>query len=633
MRTRAAAVSLVDGVAIGMMPQLLSVPRAPWIALLSAITFTTLVGCTSTLFHAPSSKSGIDLEEFEPDEVQTVRLVRDFVMPWGTNYVALEGVALVTGLGGNGSDPAPSGQRSNLLNEMQTHDVRNPNAVLASADTSLVIVRTILPPGVQKGDRLDVEVRVPARSETRSLEGGWLMKTRLREVAVLNDSLRTGRVSALAEGPVTIDSVFSDNDDKVREVRGKVLGGAVSTTSRPLGLVVRSENHSIRTASLIGAAINARFFSHDRGIKRGVATPKRDNYIELEVHPRYKHNLARYMRVIRALAVNESAAERVERLELLEQQLLEPATSASAALQLEAIGREGIRLLHLGARSEDPEVRFYAAEALGYLDDAAAAEPLGEIARNEPSFRWHAIAALSAMDHISAHDELSKLLHVSSAETRYAAFVALRTRNSVDPLISGERLGDAFQLHVVNSTGPPMIHLSRSRHAEIVLFGPPLELDSPDFIYAGKQIMLKADGADRIRVMRFAAREEDREVSCPPLVDEAIRRIVELDGTYSDVAQFLQEARNKNYVDARLVVDALPSWGREFRRSSSKDEAAQDKPDRPVASPIPGLFEFNPSASKRSLDSEDEPLFDVEPADEEPDERWWGRLGDWFTGG
>lgn len=625
--------SLVDGVAIGMVRQTLSVHRVPWIAWFCAFTFTTLVGCTSTLFNASSSKSEIDLEDFESDDSQRVRLVRDFVIPWGTNYVALEGVALVTGLDGNGSDPPPSGQRSSLLSEMQTHDVRNPNFVLASTDTSLVLVRTFLPPGVQKGDRLDVEIRVPARSETRSLEGGWLMQTRLREVAVLNDSLRTGRVSALAEGPVTIDSVFSDNEDAVREVRGRILGGAISTTDRPLGLVVRSENHSIRTASLIGAAINGRFFSHDRGIKRGVATPKRDNFIELEVHPRYKHNLARYMRVIRALAVNESATERVERLELLERQLLEPATALSAALQLEAIGREGLRLLHMGVRAEDPEVRFYAAEALGYLDDAAAAEPLGEIARNEPAFRWHAIAALSAMDHISAHDELSKLLHVNSAETRYAAFVALRTRNPADPLIRGERLGDAFHLHVVNSSGPPMIHLSRSRRAEVVLFGSPLELDSPDFIYAGKQIMLKGDGADRLRVMRFAAQEEDREVSCPPLVDEAIRKIVELDGTYSDVAQFLQEARHKDYLDARLVVDALPSWGREFRRSSTTDGQAEDKSNRPIASPIPDLFELNPFSSRRSTDLDDEPLFDIESSDEESGRPWWGRMGDWFTGG
>jgi flagellar basal body P-ring protein FlgI len=627
-------VSFVDGVAQGMMPQCFTVHRTSRVVWLIAIGLMVFVGCTSTLFNTASSKSALDLDDFESEDDQMVRLVRDYVVPWGTNYVVLEGVALVTGLDQNGSDPPPSAQRSALLNEMQTHDVRNPNFVLASPDTSLVLVRAFLPPGVRKGDRIDVEVRVPARSETKSLENGWLMQTRLREVAVLDDSVRTGRVSALAEGPVTIDRVFSDSDDKVREVRGRVLGGAVSMTSRSLGLMVRSENHSIRTATLIGAAINARFFTHDRGIKRGVATPKRDNYIELEIHPRYKHNLARYMRVIRSLAVNESAAERVARFELLEQKLLEPASSAPAALQLEAIGKESVRILHQGLKSNDPEVRFYAAEALGYLDDAAAAEPLGQIARDEPAFRWHAIAALSAMDHISAHEELSQLMHGNSAETRYAAFVALRSGNSMDPVIRGQMLGNQFNLHVVNSSGPPMIHLSRSRRAEIVLFGQPMELDSPAFLYAGKQIMLKADGPERIRVMRFAAREEDREVSCGPSVDEVIHKIVEVGGTYSDVVQFLQEAKSKDYVDARLVVDALPSWGREYRRSSREDGGLDDQPQRSVAHPMPDLFDYNPSESPRSRGSEDEVLFDIEPSNTgDSERRWWNRMGDWFTGG
>jgi flagellar basal body P-ring protein FlgI len=620
-----------------MMPQLFPTRRAPRVAWLSAVAAVALVGCTSTLFHASSSKSTIELDDLnqEEDEDESVRLVRDYVSPWGTNYISLEGVALVTGLDQTGSDPPPSAQRSALLSEMQTHDVKNPNFILASPDTSMVIVRAFLPPGVQKGDRIDVEVRVPARSETKSLQNGWLMQARLRELAVLDNTLRTGRVSALAEGPVTVDSIFSDNTDKVREVRGRVLGGAVAASSRSLGLVVRSDNHSIRTASLIGAAINGRFFIHDRGIKRGVATPKRDNYIELEIHPRYKHNLARYMRVVRSLAIDESPADRVTRLELLERKLLEPSTAAPAALQLEALGKEAIRVLHVGVSSKDPEVRFYAAEALGYMDDPAAAEPLGEIARSEPAFRWHAIAALSAMDHISAHDELSQLLHVSSAETRYAAFVALRTRNPMDPLVRGEMQGNQFSLHVVNSTGPPMIHLSRSRRSEIVLFGQQQPLDSPAFLYAGKQIMLKADGPERIRVIRFAAQEENREVSCPPLVHEAIRKIVELGGSYADVVQFLQEARAKNYVDARLVVDALPVWGREFRRSADAEVDTKEggESERQVANPLPDLFEYDPSASKRTQDSEDELPFDIKPSEGDGSEtRWWGRMGTWFTG-
>jgi len=39
--------------------------------------------------------------------------------------------------------------------------VDNPNEVLMSPNTSLVLVRGFLRPGTQEGDRFDVEVRIP----------------------------------------------------------------------------------------------------------------------------------------------------------------------------------------------------------------------------------------------------------------------------------------------------------------------------------------------------------------------------------------------------------------------------------------------------------------------------------------
>src|SRR5207237_10173198 len=132
--------------------------------------------------------------------------------------------------------------------------------------------------------------------------------------------------------------------------------------------------------------INQRFHTMDAGVKKGVATPQRDNYLELTVAPRYKHNLARYLRVIRNIAVREKPVERTERLQLLEKKLLEPTTCALASLQLEALGNEAIAPLKQGLRSSDPEVRFYSAEALAYLDQPEAAAPLAEAAKRESAF-------------------------------------------------------------------------------------------------------------------------------------------------------------------------------------------------------------------------------------------------------
>jgi flagellar basal body P-ring protein FlgI len=548
-------------------------------------------GCTSQVVLPQNSTAKVVESETETINQEGVTLIRDLSTPWGDTFIKLEGVALVTGLTGTGSDPPPSPLRTTLISEMQTHEVKRSNQILSSPNVSLVLVRCYLPPGVQKNDRLDVEVRVPSKSETTSLRGGWLMRTRLRELAVLDSAMHSGRVSGSAEGYVLVDAIFGGGDDKVAEVRGRVLGGGVSLVSRPVGLEVQTENRSIRTSSLVGTAINARFHTFDHGVKKGVATPKRDNFVELEVHPRYRHNLVRYMHVVRNIAFTESPADRIRRIELLERKLLDPATATAAALQLEAIGKESLSVLHKAVRSPEPEVRFYTAEALAYMDDPEAAAPLAEAAHNTPAFRWHAIAALSAMDHGSAHDALVELLHVPSAETRYAAFRALQTRNPHDPLVRGEELaGGAFHYHVIRTSGPPMVHFARSGRPEIVVFGDDLQLQSPAFFNAGKNILLKAAGANRLRAMRFAARQEDRQETCSTRLNDVVRTIARLDGGYADVLQALQEAKSREYLGSRLVIDALPRPGRVYRRDDEQGDGGDKEPERLAATPLAGMF-------------------------------------------
>ena len=50
--------------------------------------------------------------------------------------------------------------------------VKNPEQLLASEKTSLVLCTAYLPPAVQKGDIVDVEITMPAKSLTKSLRGG-----------------------------------------------------------------------------------------------------------------------------------------------------------------------------------------------------------------------------------------------------------------------------------------------------------------------------------------------------------------------------------------------------------------------------------------------------------------------------
>jgi hypothetical protein len=402
-----------------------------------------------------------------------------------------------------------------------------------------------------------------------------------------------------------------------------------------LGLGIRG-NSTVKHAATIGAAINLRFHKSDRDGQSGVAKPKRDNYIELAVHPRYKHNVHRYVSVIQSIALNESPGERVLRTESLARRLLEPTTSARAALQLEAIGEDAAHILLKGLDSPNPEVRFYSAEALGYLDREEAAKTLGWAAANISAFRWYALTALAAMDHVAAYEVLNELMHVPSAETRYGAFRALRTRNAADPLVRGESLGGGFAYHLISSDGSPMIHLSKSQRPEIVLFGQHQKLVPPAFLFAGKEIMIKGTEDGRIRLIRFTSGDqEDQQETCDAEVDPMIRAVVRLGGGYAEVVQALHEARQGGYLDAKVVVNAM---ARPDRRYHGNEDPSATKPDDPqihVANPVPELFMDRLEADREK--EEDKPSYEPEEVSEEPAEdrdsasSFLGRMGNWFA--
>ncbi len=527
----------------------------------------------------------------DPIEVLSsqVQLVGDTATPFGMNYIPIEAVALVTGLPGTGSDPPPSPQRAAILSDMNARGIKDPNQILASPNTELVVVRGFLRPGIQKGDRFDIEVRALSRSECKSLRDGWLMDCRLRETALLDNALHEGTVLAHGEGAILVDPSATD-EDKIGKTRGRVLGGGTSVTSRELGLVIKSSERNVLLSAQIGTAINRRFHTFEHGIKVGVAVPKTDEYILIKLHPRYKDNIERYMRVLRSLPLRESPAQQQARTQMLERQLLDPITTATAAMRLEAIGKPGIEILRKGLDSPEDEVRFYAAEALAYLDDSAAAPILGQLARDVPAFRAYALAALSAMDDLAAYEALRDLLKVASAETRYGAFRSLWAMNARDPLIRGEALSDRFGYHVLHVQGPPMVHVTRSHRPEVVLFGDDQCFKTPLLLEAGKDIVITTLDDEHVTVSRFVLNEPDQKRVVSTRVDDVIRAIVDLGGSYPDVVQALQQSKSSGALASRFQIDALPQGGRQYRR---KDEANSEEaagPDVVVANPLPDLF-------------------------------------------
>ncbi len=559
-----------------------------WVALVIA-SCSSSIGCMGPILRHQSPES-----TFAEEVPSDTTLVANVAHPYGMGYVKLEAIGLVTGLANTGEDPPPSPQRATILSEMNRRNVETPNQILASSATALVLVRGFLRPGIQEGDRFDIEVKTPTRSSTTSLRGGKLLETRMTEMAVLGSQIRKGHLMGVSNGSVLVDPTANIKDDPALARRGRILGGGIVTKSRKLGLILDHERQSVRLSQQVGKAINTRFHSYINGRRRGVATPKTDEFIELELHPRYKDNVGRFMQVVRNISLRESQFELQSRLRLLKSQLLDPVTSATAAIRLEAVGsEEAITILKLGLNAEDPEVRFYAAEALAYLDVTDAVAPLALIAREEPAFRVHALAALSAMDDGSAYDELRELLSVKSAETRYGAFRSLWAMSPGDSMIRGESLGEMFSYHILNVSGPPMIHVTNSHRPEIVLFGQQHRLKLPLVLDAGPKILVNGLSGGEIKVSRFSETTQQRVVSTD--VDEVIRAVVELGGTYPDVVQMLAQAKESGAMASRFRVNALPESGREFLKSDEDSSSLEKSSESAIDSfdletPAPELF-------------------------------------------
>ncbi len=596
--------------------------RVAW-ALLLATGCLLAPGCSN-----PFLESEHELEVSHTDDPDSeIRYIGDIALATGLKPQKIESIALMTSLRGTGSDPSPNSRRTMLINDMLARGIKHPDDILALESTSLVIVQGFLPPAIKKGERFDLIVQTARRSDTTSLHGGWVMSNRLRKMQVLEQQVRTGHVVGIGKGPVLVESIFSTEGDPVLKTRGRVLGGGVSMLDRTLGLVVSSDHFADQTTVKISAAVNRRFFAYDHGVKRGVATPKDNHYIDLLLPDKYKQNILRFFSVVRAIAIKESFSDQARRLDSLQKQLLEPRTAAKTALRLEGIGKEAISVLKTGLSSNDVEVRFYSAEALAYLDEPEAIAALADAAKNEPAFRWHALTALCVLDDIAAYDALAELLHVPSAATRYGALRALRARNPKDPLVRGEVFEDKFRLHVIDSMAEPMIHFTRSRVAEVAIFGRNVSLKTPLSISAGKDIVIKDIGPERLRLSRFSPGQDDRVLECSVQLADLVRTIAELEGGYPDLVQAIEEAKAQGALDTRVIIDATAKRGVIKRSPGDHAEGESEQTRIHVATRTPNLFY---SYGDRVETTEHSP-----PDWEEEDEsesgwsRFWSKMAFW----
>ena len=564
---------------------------------------------------------------------RTNEKIADVAEPLGFGQKTVEGVGLVVGLAGTGSEPRPSAYRSKLETEIKRIPELKAADILGDPlkQNSLVVVRATISAGMTPQDELNIEVLLPPDSETSSLEGGFLVGTWLHEVGIASGGQLDGKQWVYGYGPVLTGS--EEEPDNVKT--GQILGGGRIKQEVPYILLIGERYRSGAVAKQIQELINTRFEYRDGRFKKGVATAKTDNTILLNVPEHYHQNQLRYLQVLSQIRLIQLPELLEPRFEEWGKELLDPATAGEAALKLEAMGGIASEVLIKGLDSDHPQVRFFAAEALAYLNNSAGFEELAQTAMERSEFRTLALAALAATKHSAGYLRLRELMDEADPIVRYGAFNALRATDPTDPYlgrtrvlglleerrrantddsmafrIDGEVLppaqpaeADPFDLYVVRSSGPPMIHVSRSRRREIVLFGEHQELLSPVVLGGAGPILLNAGTEDRrIELSRIDLNGSRPQVltSSPDLV-ELIRTLTALNATYPQIVSILEGANAQANLETELMVDAVPAGVEAYDRAQltgedvTKDEAVSrasfiEEEDTEARRPGFGLF-------------------------------------------
>ncbi|MGI9518068.1 MAG: flagellar basal body P-ring protein FlgI [Pirellulaceae bacterium] len=552
-----------------------ALPSFGMCAIATALLLAT--GCSHLIKRGQSP----DVEAMEFNEqLDELVYIGDIGGPVGLDKLKVDGIALVTQLDGTGSEPADTPQRKYLVEEIETHQIDDIPGLLASDDNSMASIMGFIPPGARKGDKFDVLVQAMPRSKTTSMNGGFVMQTRMKPFVATRRSVQFGHNSALARGRLVTTDVFETGDKDALRLGGVILGGGTVTRDRTTGLRLLDEHASIKYTTTIARAINMRFSTRVAGSPEGVANPVSDRMLEILIPEDYDHNVGRYFHVMLNIVFNETADQRVNRLEQLERELHMPDKTSLAAIRLEAIGDDAKGVLTRGLRSEHFKVQFHAAQALSYMGDNSGVEFLQRAADKEPAFRWHALTALTSLRDSICEKALVSLFNADSAEARYGAFNALRDSQPGSPMADGEFVSREFMLHTVPSMARPMIHVSRKSVPEIVIFNGDQHFGS-ELLYVESGLTIKSIGNGKVQLQRYMRGNGDRKVVCSSLVSDVIRNAVRMGLDYSDTIRLLKDARQTGALDSQLVINALPKLSNSYRAEEAIEAAAEAQAESP----------------------------------------------------
>ena len=567
---------------------------------LTACVFLVLGGCLHPTLRTQSA------EETERDKDLDVRIIGDVVEVTNLGLLQLSGVGLVTGLDGTGGMPPKGYFRDLLEKELLKQKIPNVKAVLESKNNALVLVSAIVPPGLRKGEPLDLEITLPRDSRASSLQGGYLQTCSLRNYAPNQNAMPTsGHILARGHGPLLVG--LGDPSEAVELKRARIWEGGTFLTDQPFYLRMKQDGKSYQVANIVTQRLN-HLFRDDARPQSGqiqqqllllddvtqqlnhkfddsdLAHAITNGIIILNVPYAYRLNPDRYLRVAQLVPLRELQEQRNRYRQRLARMLLDPQDTIKAALRLEALGNESVPVLKKGLDNPHPLVRFAAAESLAYLGVAGSVEELARLAEKHVPVRGPCLLALANLDENVTRAKLTELLELPDPRLRYGAFFALRLLSNVslktweqalaqddtrllqkidavdlDPRLGGEMLNRSFWLHMVAPRSTPMIHVSLAKRAEIVLFGSDIRMVTPVRLRAGPEFTVTAEKFDdRCTVSRISAKVGNRQCPCSLQVGDVLRAMAEMGADYPDIVEFLRKADERHCLSCPLHIDAVP---------------------------------------------------------------------------
>ena len=178
---------------------------------------------------------------------------------------------------------------------------------------------------------------------------------------------------------------------------------------------------------------------------------------------------------------------------------------------------------------------------------------------------------------------------------------------------------EPFGLYVVDSEGPPLVHVTRTRRCEIVVFGRQQKLLTPLVLGTGSISLNAADNDEKIEISKIVPSQfgdADTKITSTLELPEVLRRLANWAPPIPDVVTVLETANRQKNLAGQLVVDAVPSTNNTYLEAvlgkdlnGKRDDAVKRTSGESSRSPrlrFFGLFGDEPpapSAKNRSTTS------------------------------